>query len=173
MLKGEALHACVAAARNRHEILWEQARVAARDASATGGGDAAAQQAAYEGVVNPAPNMLDHEAGARGVISYMTPHKALQRVKRYLRRHSRKPVDMSVREYFNAFQRINTEEIPFLPPFGGGHQRLGDDEVIEIIVYRIHNSWKNKMTKQPGFRPYRTRTRSSLRVLLRTHERTF
>ena len=96
--------------------------------------------------------MLEHEAGARGVITYMTPHKALQRVKRYLRRHCRKPVDMSVREYFNALQRINTEEIPFLPPFGGAHQRLGDDEIIEIIVYGIPNSWKNEMTKQ-GFDP--------------------
>ena len=96
--------------------------------------------------------MSEHEAGARGVISYMTPHKALQRVKRYLHRHSRKPVDMSVQEYFNAFQRINTEEIPFLPPFGGdAQQRLGDDEIIEIIVYGIPNSsWKNEMTKQ-GF----------------------
>jgi hypothetical protein len=78
----------------------------------------------------------------------MTPHKALQWVERYLRCHCCKPVDMTVREYFNNLQRINTEKIPFLPPFGGDHQCLRDDEIVEIIVYGIPNSWKHEMTKQ-------------------------
>jgi hypothetical protein len=50
VLKGEALHAYGAAACNQYVQLWLQARVAARKTSANNGRDAAAQQAAYEGV---------------------------------------------------------------------------------------------------------------------------
>jgi hypothetical protein len=38
VLKGQALAAYNNAQRNQHEFLWETARVAARDASAGGGG---------------------------------------------------------------------------------------------------------------------------------------
>ena len=42
VLKGKALHAYGAAARNQHVNLWDQALVAARETSANNGEDAAA-----------------------------------------------------------------------------------------------------------------------------------
>jgi len=152
VLKGEALAAYNNARGIRHAYLWEEAKRNARAASEANGDTLAQQQQAYANEPDPAADRTEHIAGVRGVISYMTPLKALQRVKRYLRRHCRKPVDMSVREYFNALQRINQEEIPHLPPFEGNAQRLAMDEIIEIIVYGIPNSWKHEMTKQ-GFDP--------------------
>ena len=47
------------------------------------------------------------------------PFKCLQKVKRYLCRECRKPYDMKAREYVNHIQRINNEEIPFIPPASG------------------------------------------------------
>jgi hypothetical protein len=150
LLKGEALSAfnrgLEARLEDEHRTLRTQAWETARAAGAT----AAAQAAAAAAVARPAPNGVVLEAALRSVVEYMTPAKALTRVKRYLRRFCRKPVDMSVREYFNALQRINNEEIPNLPPFGGDHQKLSMDEIMEIIHFGIPNSWKREMEVQ-GF----------------------
>jgi len=44
----------------------------------------------------------------------LLPTKILQRVKRYLRREARKPIDMGVRECLMHILRINSQEIPHI-----------------------------------------------------------
>jgi hypothetical protein len=79
------------------------------------------------------------------------PFKCLQKVKRYLRRECRKPYDMKAREYVNHMQRVNNEEIPFVPP-GGLAQRLSVDEILDIILWGTPRSWQTEMDRQ-GFDP--------------------
>jgi hypothetical protein len=70
------------------------------------------QRQQLEAVRQPDPIMDCITEHSKAVIEYCSPYKVLARVKRQLRRHSRKPADMSVNEYFTAIQRINNEEIP-------------------------------------------------------------
>ena len=63
----------------------------------------------------------------------------------------RKPVDMSVRKYYQVISRINNEELPHLPPFGNG-QFLNSDEVLDILLFGTPRSWQTKMDRQ-GFDP--------------------
>ena len=78
----------------------------------------------------------------------MTPTHGLQRVKRYLRRYCRKPADMTVREFWANFQRINNEEIPNMPPLYDATQSLKRDELIDILLYSLPKSWQGEMNKQ-------------------------
>jgi len=77
-----------------------------------------------------------------GMMTILLPTKALQRVKRYLRREARKLVDMSVREYLMHVIRINTQEIPRLPPNFNNAQSLGDDKIIDILLFGTPKSWQ-------------------------------
>ena len=86
------------------------------------------------------------------IIRYVAPHKALPKVKRFLRRNCRKPYDMKVREFWNHLQRINDEELPSLPPFDAD-QKLSSDEIIDILLFAFPKSWQNEMERQ-GFDPY-------------------
>ena len=52
------------------------------------------------------------------VVTENLPRKILAKVKRSLRRDMRKPKDMKIRCYFQNITRINTVEIPNLPPYG-------------------------------------------------------
>ncbi len=79
------------------------------------------------------------------------PCKCLQKVKRYLRRECRKPIDMKAREYVNALVRINDEELPHIPP-GAPGQQLSADEILDIILYGTPKSWRTEMDRQ-GFKP--------------------
>jgi hypothetical protein len=95
---------------------------------------------------------LDHFAPAiQWVIQNLVPKKILQYVKRNLRRHCRKPKDMKVRVYFQHLSRINTDEIPELPPFNDP-QSLNGDEIIDILLYGTPKSWAKEMDRQ-GFDP--------------------
>lgn len=119
---------------------------AARDIA----GDTEAQIAAAVALVpRPAASDLCHHAGTHAILMHMCPYKALQRVKRQLRRQMRKPFDMTVMEYFTAVQRINNDEIPFLPPMAV-NQSLSNDEILEILHFGLPNSWKAEMVRQ-GF----------------------
>lgn len=82
-------------------------------------------------------------------VSSMVPYKALQQVKRYLRRDCRKPQDMKVRTFYVNLRRINNEEIPELPPFDP-NQGLTDDEIVDILLYALPRSWVKEMDRQ-GF----------------------
>jgi len=63
----------------------------------------------------------------RQLATILLPTKILQRVKRCLRQEARKPVDMGVRECHMHILRINTQEIPRLPPHFNVTQSLSDD----------------------------------------------
>jgi len=76
------------------------------------------------------------------------PNKILQRVKRYLRREARKPVDMKVRTYLLHINHINHEEIPELPPNFNTAQSLSADEITEILLYGTPKSWQREMDRQ-------------------------
>jgi len=84
------------------------------------------------------------------VVKNLLPNKTLQRVKRYLRREARKPVDMSVRQYIMHIYCINTQEIACCPPAFDRIQCLSDDEIIDILLFGIPKSWQRKMDRQ-GF----------------------
>jgi len=48
------------------------------------------------------------------LLTTLMPNKILQRIKRYLHREARKPLDMKVKTYLLHVNRINHEEIPEL-----------------------------------------------------------
>jgi hypothetical protein len=91
------------------------------------------------------------EASLDNVLLNIIPKKALQKVKRYLRRECRKPADMKVRMYFQHLIRINMQEMPCLPPFGM-NQMLSDDEILDIILFGTPKSWQREMDRQ-GYDP--------------------
>ena len=80
------------------------------------------------------------------------PNKVLQRVKRYLRREARKPFDMNIKSYYMNITRINSEEIPKLPPKFDETQSLAEDEIVDILLYGTPKSWQKEMDRQ-GFDP--------------------
>jgi len=88
------------------------------------------------------------EGSVNAVIMHAVPKKALQQVKRYLRRDCRKPSGMKVRDYFTRITHINNEEIPHLPPHNGNLQRLGNDELADILLYGVPKSWVREMDRQ-------------------------
>ena len=85
------------------------------------------------------------------MVEKLVPARALAKVKRHLRRHCRKPADMSVRQYYQNLYHINTQEIPSLPPFGTC-QSFCEDKFIDIILYGTPGSWAREMECQ-GFDP--------------------
>ncbi len=109
-------------------------------------------EARINGIVT-ALSMDDLNQGCLRVIGFMTPTRGLARVKRYLRRKCRKPVDMKVKEFFIHLFRINSEELPFMPPAFSANQALSEDELIDILLYAFPSSWQTEMQRQ-GFDPY-------------------
>ena len=89
----------------------------------------------------------------QAVVIYMCPKKLVSRVKRALRRHYRKKPDMTTREWYNHFRRINDVEIPLMPPTFNDSQCLQDDEILDCLLYSVPKSWAAKMEEQ-NFDPY-------------------
>ena len=81
------------------------------------------------------------------LIEMTCPPKALQKVKRYIRRDLRKPAHLKIREFNVRLHHILTEEIPNLPPFAL-RQGIEDDEVKDIICHAIPKSWVREMDRQ-------------------------
>jgi hypothetical protein len=65
-----------------------------------------------------------------------------------MRRKMRKPADMTTRAYVNHIHRINYEELPHLPPFEADGNRIADDELLDIVMFGIPNSWIKEMDRQ-------------------------
>jgi len=86
------------------------------------------------------------------VVKNLLPNKTLQRVKRYLRREARKPIDMGVKQYIMHIYRINTKEIARCPPAFDNTQCLTPDEIIDILLFGTPKSWQREMDRQ-GFDP--------------------
>ena len=80
---------------------------AAEEQARTAGGDANAIQAAVNNVDQPALTNEMVQAGLKNIIEDVAPHRALAKVKRYLRRFCRKPADMKIRQFVSHFTKIN------------------------------------------------------------------
>ena len=64
----------------------------------------------------------------------------------------RKPAEMKIRDYYNNLVRVNESELTILPP-GGHTQSFSADELIDVILYGIPQSWHKEMERQ-GFDPH-------------------
>jgi len=84
----------------------------------------------------------------------LLPNKVLQRVKRCLRRKARKPFDANIKSHHMKITRINSEEIPKLPPKFDETQSLpaAEDKIVDILPCRTPKSWQKEMDRQ-GFDP--------------------
>jgi len=83
---------------------------------------------------------------------WFLPNKVLQRVKHHMRREARKPIDMDVKSYHMNITRINSEEIPKLPPKFDETQSPAEDEIVDILLHGTPKSWQKEMDHQ-GFDP--------------------
>jgi hypothetical protein len=84
------------------------------------------------------------------MIAALLPRKILAKVKQSLRRDMQKPKDMKVCTYYQNLVQINNKVvIPNLPPCRP-LQKLGNDELIDIVLFRTPKSWQSKMD-QEGF----------------------
>jgi hypothetical protein len=73
------------------------------DAAAT----EAALQLAEDGVAAPAYTTAMVSNAMNAVVAFVSPHKVLEKQKRYMRRHCRKPKEMKTRVFVNHLTRIN------------------------------------------------------------------
>ena len=149
LMSGQALQQFNTGYQKAVNLQWDIDRNAAITALllATPGSTQAQQDAAANGVGRPVDHVDYIMAGLGQIIEYMAPHKALAKQKRWMRRFCRKPADMTIREFCTHLTRINDEELPVLPPFGGGAQKLSNDEIIDIILNGIPRSWTREMDK--------------------------
>ena len=81
------------------------------------------------------------------MVGELLPYNALRRAKQELRRDTRKPVDMGVKTYYSNINRINSKELPNLPPFSAGNSLL-DDEIVDIIIYGCPKKWTREAERQ-------------------------
>ena len=58
-----------------------------------------------------------------------------------MRRHCRKPKEMTTKAFYSHLIRINNEELPNIPPAFDKSQRLKDDDLIDIILNSIPKRW--------------------------------
>ena len=129
---------------------YEEALAAARRTDRTQGNQVQETLVTNNGVDHY--RTADHLTDAKRVVLFsLMPAKVLAKVKRQVRRDMRKPVDMKVRAYCQNLTRINSEEIPCLPPFHA-QQGLTLDEILDILLYGTPRSWQNEMDRQ-GFDP--------------------
>ena len=136
---------------NFHAALHKQAEDHWK-ARITAGADAAARGAIRAQGIRDQDCINDHlDVGLNFVVQELLPRRVLARAKRDLRRFSRKPWDMKVRNYYQAVGRINDEELPQLPPFAA-NQSLSNDEVLDILLHGTPKSWQVEMDRQ-GFDP--------------------
>lgn len=92
----------------------------------------------------PAITHADIFAGFTALLEAQLPFQALQKAKRYLRRHCRKPATMTIRHFVTRIRHINEVELPMLHPMSPANS-IPTDEVMEILFYAIPNSWRRKL----------------------------
>jgi len=158
LLRGTALTAFETRIDSHAQLVREAAAVAAERASAAANETAAQQAAAGRGVRVTGLSTHYNDAsilqGYDAVVSNVAPSKVLTKIKRDLRRYTRKPLLMKVREFFVRLlhinnEEINNEEIPYLPMQGGRAPRpLQDDEIVDIIINAVPKSWMREMDRQ-------------------------
>ena len=129
-----------------HEALTYSKNYAYQQALA-GAADNAARAAVTANGVDHYRDVAHMTYATGAVVTSLLPMKILAKVKRSVRRDMRKPADMKVRQYHQCLYRINTEEIPNLPPYAAD-QALSDEEMIEIILFGTPKSWQVEMDRQ-------------------------
>ena len=122
----------------------------AAEANLAGSG-AAARNVVLATALDTHTDVAHIEPGIQYVVKNLLPAKALQRIKRILRRSTRKPHDMNIRTYVQHLNRINGDELPRLPPFDPDNS-LGEDEMTDILLFGTPKSWQAEMERQ-GFDP--------------------
>ncbi len=153
LLRGTSLTQFETAIDSHARMNREATAIVAEETSAANGDDDAAQAAAGLAVRQSALSThYDNNsilAGYDAVVHHVAPSKVLTKIKRDLRRHTRKPRDMKVREFLIRLLHINREEIPYLPTYDGrAPTPLQDDEVIDIIINAVPKSWMREMDRQ-------------------------
>jgi hypothetical protein len=93
------------------------------------------------------PMMATLAAGIHAIITDLTPNKALQTQKRWMRRHLRKTREMNVRSFAAHLLRINDEELPALPPNFDDTQKLQPDEMVDILINAVPKKWSAEMDR--------------------------
>ena len=147
LLKGVALESYEAGREKRHLERWDEAREVARAASEGQGENARQQAAAAAGAAEPDLHVEDVLAGLNMMVTAKAPHKALQKAKRDVRRRMRKPAEMTIRDWWAHIQRIVTRDLLNLPPDFEGNVSIQADELMDILLYSIPQSWVREMDK--------------------------
>ena len=155
MMKGAALTAYAEAVQQNRELRQEQAKAliqlnTPRQQNETGPAYRARVQALMDAVALPEIKEADILRGIQAILKAVCPYKALEKQKRFMRRKMRKPAGMTTRTYVNHLNRINYEELKYLPPFQDD-QHLNDDEMMDILIFGLPKSWTNEMDKQDPF----------------------
>ena len=123
----------------------------AYDTALRGAADNAARQVIIGQGVDHYRVVAHLDTAVNMTVTNLLPMKALAKSKRSVRRNMRKPADMTVRQYYQCLNRINTEELPNLPPFGN-NQSFSEEEMIEILLFGTPKSWQVEMDRL-GFDP--------------------
>jgi hypothetical protein len=92
-----------------------------------------------------------------GVIEARAGYRALRRQKKFMLFHMRKPKAMTMNDFVAHVERINNEELPWLPPFSPTN-RLSDEQIRAILDNACPNHWIAEMEKQ-NFDPETKTTR--------------
>jgi hypothetical protein len=143
----------VEAVAREQRINHRALRDAERDAAIANGDDRAEQDRRVAAIALPDIRTQDITRALNSIVEYHVPYKGLQRQKRWMRRKCRKPGDMTAREFFNHFNRINSLELPRLPPGYTVDQSLAPDEVADILLHAFPATWGAEMERQ-GFDPF-------------------
>ena len=83
-----------------------------------------------------------------------------------MRRHCRKPSDMTTKVFLNHLLRINDEELPYIPPKLSSAQNLMHDDIIDIVLHGIPRRWSREF-ERTGFDPME----STLQALMKQCKR--
>jgi hypothetical protein len=126
---------------------FKASRLAAYAATRQQGRTDAQAQAAMAAVAEPADHDDFVTAGLYAILTYIAPHKALAKQKRWMRCNCCKPTNMLVREYTNNLHQINKRELCKLPLFDA-NQILTGDELTDIVLHGVSRLWPRKMEKQ-------------------------
>jgi hypothetical protein len=91
----------------------------------------------------------DFQKCLKALVSHVFPLRACVTQTRYMRRYVRKPRDMTMREYKNRLIEMNNQLASF-PPLFSEEQKLGHEELFDILQSGIPKSWQKEMINQ-GF----------------------
>ena len=86
------------------------------------------------------------DAAINELEAYVFSAKALSYQKRHMRRHMRKPSDVSVRVHLQRINQLNAELKEF--PSYNDDQNLSEDELKELIEFAVPPSWRRETIAQ-------------------------